>query len=218
MNDYGVKAQKGWFMFDNEVVCLGAGIEAPDTEKELNTTVNQCNLLGDVYMIGADGTAAKVAPGSTVSQPISGWVWHNKVAYYFPQSTSVNLKTANQTGRWSKINFNQSGEEVSKPVFNLSIPHGSKPQQASYAYFIVPGIASPAMLKAYDTQTVEILSNTATLQAVHHKKLDIVEAIFYQPGTLTIGTTTLRADKPCIMLAKKVSTSNPEIIQKEPGK
>lgn len=218
MNDYGVKAQKGWFMFDNEVVCLGAGIEAPGTEKEMNTTVNQCNLLGDVYMIGADGAAAKVAPGSTVSQPISGWVWHNKVAYYFPQSTSVNLKTANQTGRWSKVNFNQSGEEVSKPVFNLSIPHGSKPQQASYAYFIVPGIASPAMLKAYDTQSVEILSNTATLQAVHHKKLDIVEAIFYQPGTLTIGTTTLRTDKPCIMLAKKVSTGNPEIIQKEPGK
>lgn len=132
MNDYGVKAQKGWFMFDNEVVCLGAGIEAPGTDKEMNTTVNQCHLSSTVYLMGAEG-AAKVEPGSTLNQPVNGWLWHNKIAYYFPQSTPIYLKTANQTGRWSKINFNQSGEEVSMPVFNLSIPHGSKPQQASYA-------------------------------------------------------------------------------------
>ena len=217
MNDYGVKAQKGWFMFDNEVVCLGAGIEAPGTDKEMNTTVNQCHLSGTVYLMGAEG-AAKVEPGSTLNQPVNGWLWHNKIAYYFPQSTPIHLKTGNQTGRWSKINFNQSGEEVSMPVFNLSIPHGSKPQQATYAYMIVPGIASPAMLKAYDIQSVEILSNTATLQAVYHKKLDVAEVIFYQPGTLAIGSTTLRADKPCIMVAKNISSGNPEIIQKEPGK
>lgn len=74
------------------------------------------------------------------------------------------------------------------------------------------------MLKGYDIQSVEILSNTATLQAVYHKKLDVAEVIFYQPDTLTIGSTTLRADKPCIMVAKNISSGNPEIIQKEPGK
>lgn len=213
MNDYGVKAQKGWFMFDNEVVCLGAGIEAPGTDKEMFTTVNQCHLSGNVYLMGADGAAAKVEPGAALNQAVSGWVWHNKVAYYFPQSTPIHLKAANQQGRWSKINFNQSGEEVSMPVFNLSIPHGSKPQQASYAYIIVPGISSPTMLKAYDMQPVEILSNTANLQAVYHKKLDIAEVIFYQPGKLTIGSTTLSADKPCFMVAKNISSGNPEITK-----
>ena len=214
MNDYGVKAQKGWFMFDNEVVCLGAGIEAPGTDKEMFTTVNQCHISGNVYLLGADGTAAKVEPGSALKQAVSGWVWHNKVAYYFPQSTPIHLKAANQQGRWSKINFNQSGEEVSMPVFNLSIPHGSKPQQASYAYIIVPGISSPTMLKAYDMQPVEILCNTANLQAVYHKKLDIAEVIFYQPGKLTIGSTTLSADKPCFMVAKNISSGNPEITKR----
>ena len=214
MNDYGVKAQKGWFMFDNEVVCLGAGIEAPGTDKEMFTTVNQCHLSGNVYLMGTDGTAAKVEPGSALNQAVSGWVWHNKVAYYFPQSSPIHLKAANQQGRWSKINFNQSGEEVSMPVFNLSIPHGSKPQQASYAYIIVPGISSPTMLKAYDMQPVEILSNTANLQAVYHKKLDIAEVIFYQPGKLTIGSTTLSSDKPCFMVAKNLSSGNPEITKR----
>lgn len=214
MNDYGVKAQKGWFMFDNEVVCLGADIEAPGTDKEMFTTVNQCHLSGNVYLMGTDGAAAKVEPGSALNQAVSGWVWHNKVAYYFPQSTPIHLKAANQQGRWSKINFNQSGEEVSMPVFNLSIPHGSKPQQANYAYIIVPGISSPTMLKAYDMKPVEILSNTANLQAVYHKKLDIAEVIFYQPGKLTIGSTTLSADKPCFMVAKNISSGNPEITKR----
>ena len=69
------------------------------------------------------------------------------------------------------------------------------------------------MLKAYDMQPVEILSNTANLQAVYHKKLDIAEVIFYQPGKLTIGSTTLSADKPCFMVAKNISSGNPEITK-----
>lgn len=212
MEDYGIRAKKGWFMFDQEVVCLGAGIEAPDTEKEVNSTVNQCHLVGDVYLMGEEG-AAKMEAESVVEQPFQGWVWHNKVGYYFPGETKLYLKNTHQKGRWSKINFNQSGEEVSMPVFNLSSPHGSKPQQAGYVYYIVPGVPSPASLKAYDASQVEIVSNTPALQAVHHKKLDIVQAIFYEPGSLTVAGTTLKADKPCVLQAKRVSSGQPEVTE-----
>lgn len=216
MDDYGMKAGKGWFMFDNEIVCLGAGIEAPGTDKPIWTTVNQCHLSGDVYLLGSDGTA-KMEPESLVEQSYRGWVWHNKVGYYFPEPTPIHLKNMHQTGRWSKINFNQSGDEESLPVFNFTLPHGSKPQQAGYVYYIVPGIPSPASLQAYDLSVVSVLSNTPALQAVHHQKLDMVQAVFYEPGTLQVGDVTLKADKPCFMLAKKVASGVPEIIVKEPG-
>ena len=215
MGDYGMKARKAWFHFDNEVVCLGTGIEAPETDKEINTSVNQCHLVGDVYLMSGE-TAAKMQPQSIVDQAYQGWVWHNKVGYYFPESTALKVKNTNQTGRWSKINFNQAGEEESLPVFNMWIGHGSKPQQATYAYIVVPGIASPGSLKIYDVNSVKILSNTPQMQAVQHNKLDMVQVVFYEAGTLQCGGSTLKADKPCVMLAKGISTGKPEIIVAEP--
>ncbi|MGN0309722.1 MAG: polysaccharide lyase beta-sandwich domain-containing protein, partial [Bacteroides sp.] len=106
---------------------------------------------------------------------------------------------------------------VSLPIFNLSIPHGQKPQQAGYAYIVMPGIASPASLKSYDPAIIEILSNTPELQAVHHKQLDMLQAVFYAPGEITVGSVTLKADRPCVMLAKKLSSEHPEVISKGPG-
>lgn len=216
MHDYGMQANKAWFMFDNEIVCLGTGIEGGETEKEINTSINQCHLVGDVYLI-SDSTAAKMEPESTVEQDYQGWIWHNKVGYYLPENTAIHLKNTHQQGRWSKINFNQSGEEVSLPVFNLWIGHGSKPRQASYAYYIVPGLASPASLKAYNPHAVKIESNTADLQAVSCEKLDMLQAVFYKAGSLNCGKSTLKADKPCVMLVKGVSTGNPEVITVYPG-
>ena len=214
MNDYNTQANKGWFMFDNEIMCLGAGIGS-GTEKVINTSVNQCHLVGDVIMVN-NGQMSKVGAGNHVQTPYQGWVWHNKVAYYFPETVSMNLKNGNQSGKWSKVNFNQSGDLVTMPIFNMWVDHGVKPQDGKYAYMIMPGIASPASLAAYDLNTIQILSNTAQLQAVSHQKLDMVQAIFYAPGELKCGNASLKANKPCVVMMKKASTEQPEILVADP--
>ena len=80
----------------------------------------------------------------------------------------------------------------------------------------MPGIASPASLAAYDLNTIQILSNTAQLQAVSHQKLDMVQAIFYAPGELKCGNASLKANKPCVVMMKKASTEQPEILVADP--
>ena len=117
MEDYGMKAKKGYFLFDNEMICLGAGIEAPQTDKALHTTINQCHLSGDVYLLAKDFSSAnKLNPESLVEQSYEGWIWHNRMGYYLPEATAIQLKNTTQKGRWSKINFNQSGDEVAQPI------------------------------------------------------------------------------------------------------
>lgn len=214
MNDYDTQAKKGWFLFDNEIVCLGAGIES-GTERTVNTSVNQCHLVGDVYMVD-NGQMSKVGTGNNLKLDYKGWIWHNKVAYYYPENVTMHLKNGDQSGRWSKVNFNQSGDLVTMPVFNMWIEHGVKPQQGKYAYMVLPGIASPASLASYDLNTVQILGNTAEMQAVCHNKLDIVQAIFYTPGELKFGNKTLKANKPCIVMVKKAGTDEPEIQVSDP--
>ena len=214
MDDYDIKAKKGWFMFDNEIVCLGTGIEG-EVDKAINTSVNQCHLVGDVY-VSVDGNLSKFAANSQVETNLKGWLWHNKIGYYFPDSTAVMVKNGNQSGRWSRINFNQSGEMVTLPVFNVWIQHGMKPNKGAYAYYILPGVASPASLKYYNPEGVKVLSNTEKLQAVQHVKLDILQAIFYEAGELQVEDKTLTVKKPCVVMIKGVKSECPKVLLADP--
>ena len=46
-------AKKSWYFFDNEVVCLGAGIQSTSTYP-VHTTVNQCFLKGGILVDKGD--------------------------------------------------------------------------------------------------------------------------------------------------------------------
>lgn len=215
MNNYGVKARKAWFFFDHEIVCLGAGIES-STGKEITTSVNQCLLTGDIYT--SDGTRiTKVAPGSKQMNNGTRWIWHNKIAYFFPEKSDICLKSGIQKGNWAKINFNQSDKEIALRVFNLWLTHGTNPEKATYAYIVVPRLTSPQEAAGYNTQEIKIESNTPELQAVSCAALDMIQAVFYRPGTLAYGNIKIQAEKPCTVLVKGISTESPEIVVTDPA-
>ena len=210
MNDFKIEARKGWFMFDQEVVCLGAGIKT-SREQYVNTSINQCNLKGDLYQI-TDPKMTKLDENSAIEMDYKGWIWHNKIGYYLPYTTSVTLKNTMQTGSWSKINYNQSAETVSLPVFNLSIRHGKSPQAAEYAYIVVPGMEQPDITNKYHLPNICIESNTEAIQAVRNIDLDMTQAIFYEAGTLEAQGYTLEAKAPCVLLIKGISSGKACIV------
>ena len=214
MNDYETQANKGWFMFDNEIVCLGNGISGGGGH-EVNTSVNQCHLVGDVYA-SVNGELSRIGANNHVATTYQGWIWHNKVGYYFPENTPIHLKNGMQSGKWSKINFNQSGDTETLPVFNLWIAHGVQPQQANYAYMILPGVASPASLKVYPIDKVKIESNTAQIQAVTHTLLGITQIIFFETGELNCGDYVVKATKPCVVMLKRSADGNIETLVSDP--
>lgn len=197
MNDYGVRARKAWFLFDRQVVCLGAGI----CGDSLATTLNQCNLTSDVYIL-SDGKATKLDNDSRYKGIFKGYVWQGKVAYYLPEESEIDLRNTAQTGNWARINFNQSTEQLSKPVFNLAISHGDKASGSSYAYVVIPGIASPLAIQHLDPSEIEIVANTPQCQIVVNKRLGIAGAVFYEPASITWQGHTFCSDKPDVKIIK----------------
>ncbi len=195
MDDYGVKARKAWFMFDREVVCLGAGISGDS----LATTLNQCRLSSEVYMV-KDGTTTRLAPQSCYSGPFKGYVWQGKVAYFIPEEANVELRNTNQTGNWSRINFNQSSELLSLPVFNFAITHGDKAVDGKYAYVVIPGLASPMAIEHLNPDDIEIVANTPECQIVANKRLGLAGAVFYAPGSVSWQGHTFSSDVPDVKL------------------
>lgn len=212
MDDHGVKAHKGWFLFDDEVVCLGSGIEN-NSGRALNTSINQCHLRGDVYMNSKH--LNNIKGKGEAEMLFKGFVWHNNIAYYFPNSTKICLKTANQKGSWNRINYNLSSNEISLPVFNLYIEHGLSKQTNSYEYVVIPG-KTLRQTKRYNKSNIQIVSNTESLQAVYHKKLDVLQAIFYDEGTIKIKGRGITVKHPCTLLVTGFRSSQPRITITDP--
>lgn len=212
MNDYNTQAKKSWFFFDDEVVCLGAGISSTATEA-INTTVNQCLLDGSVNIKTSEG-AEVLATGSRQYTGNLQWVHHDSVGYFFPQGGSISLSNQTQTGTWQSINTTYSGT-VSKDVFKLWFQHGIKPANSSYSYIVTPG-KTLAEMNAYDASVLQVWSNTAAAQAVYHSGLDMLQVVFYQAGSLTQNGITVTANIPCVLLLKNVSTGNVQVSVSDP--
>lgn len=214
MNDYGIKARKSWFMFDKEVICLGAGI-CSELPKNIITTINQCHLDGSVW-INTGKTIQKATKGQFTFDKTPEWIWHDSIAYFFPQNNHLKLKIGEQKGNWAKINFNYSPAEVSLPVFNLTINHGISPENASYAYIIVPGVNRPQDLKRYSPKEVKIERNDINVQAVSNEKIGLLQIVFYNPGIFDDGQMKVKALKPCLVQIKKKNGKVVDIQIKDP--
>lgn len=197
-----LKAHKAWFFFDKEIVCLGAGIRA-DTALPVLTTLNQC-LLNNQVTVGADNKTSTLKTGKRVLPAVS-WVCHDSVAYIFPQPANINISNGEATGNWRQINHQASAttETVKENVFALWLDHGVQPQNAGYAWIVVPG-TDAASAAAYSKKTpVKILVNTPELQAVQQTDLQRTGVVFYKAGSVKINARlTLTASAPCIIIVK----------------
>jgi len=180
-----LEAKKAWFFFDEEYVCLGAGISSPEN-LPVATTLNQCLLKGEVTA-ASNNNKSILTRGEHELNDVR-WVYHNGVGYYFPEPGSVKLSNMVAGGSWYRISHqhNTPKDEIKKDVFKLWIDHGVNPGGARYQYIVLPSVNVNEIESYPEKPGVEILANTPELQAVNHKGLGICQLIFYQPGSIQI--------------------------------
>lgn len=214
MNDYNTTAKKSWFFFDDEVVCLGAGI-ASSAAEAINTTVNQCLLDGTVNVKTSAGTQA-LANGNRQYAGSLQWAHHDNVGYFFPQGGTVSLSNQAQSGTQKSINSSYSADLITKDVFKLWFQHGVKPTAGSYAYIVAPG-KTLAEMESYNASQIDIWANDATFQAVYHSGKDMLQIVFYQAGSITKNGITVSANGPCALLLKNISSSSIAVSVADPN-
>lgn len=217
--NFGVNtsAKKAWFFFDEEIVCLGAGITSTSPQS-INTTVNQCLLKSDVVAC-IDGHEIKV-DGVLQSQNNLSWVLHDGIWYYFPpEKGNIFISNQIQKGTWKSINTSLSDDTVQKEVFKLWFDHGSSPpKNEKYSYIIVPNKGTIAEPKKYTPDDVVILSNTDSIQAVAHRKLNIYGIVFYKASTFSDDKYSITTDKPCTILLDYNSEPKTRIYLADPSR
>jgi len=191
-----ILARKSWFMFDDEMVALGADITSTYAAAVTTTTLNQSRLNGTVSVNGT------VVPGAEKKYTAVSTIYHDNIGYVFRTPTDINMKTNSQSGTAASVTAGASTSIVSGNVFKVWLDHGAKPTDATYEYIVLPN-KTAAQVTAYSTNTPLSIVNTRLIQAVTHKTLKITEAVFYSStsGALVIENgPTITANYPCALI------------------
>ncbi len=201
-------ANKAYFFFDKELVCLGNSIKST-APFNVNTTVNQTLLKGDVT-VSSNGNQSVLSSGTYTFDNNIDWAYHNKVAYYFPNKGKLDLTAKEQVGNWMDINTNYPEyDTVRKDVFSLSFNHGLQPEASGYAYIVVPGVADVDAAAGYNASSIEIVANNDSVQAVYNNELDMLGVVFYRAASISTKGAFFEVDAPCVMMIKSLSGTKP---------
>ncbi len=163
-----LQARKSWFCLADAVICLGAGISCADGVP-VETVVDNRNL-------GESGTQRFVrGPDWAHLEGHGGWV--------FLDGEPRALRE-DRTGAWSDINTGGAPERRTRRWQTLWLDHGTDPEDAGYAYVLMPGASRRAVARrAADRGWLSVLANDAGRQAVTVPSLGCTAANFWQAGT-----------------------------------
>lgn len=218
-------AKKSWFMFDDEIICLGAGINSSD-DRVVETIVEnrKLNNKGDNRLIinGVEkpttlGWAETIANAKTIH--LEEGEDKLGIGYYFPLGGSICALREIRTGCGKDINDNNSEDIITNNYFTLWFNHGCNPKNETYGYVILPN-RTVEQVNAYDQNPkCAILANSNKLQAVKEKNLNILAVNFWVDEKQTVGELTC-SNKASVMLCESeeyidVAVSDPTMENEE---
>ncbi|WP_127585522.1 CBM96 family carbohydrate-binding protein [Paenibacillus koleovorans] len=194
--------KKSWFMFDDEIVALGAGI-ASTSGRPIETVVENRKLNGaGNNVLKVNGTIKSGSLGWTETMSNTSWVHLQgdtagaDIGYYFPGGATIKGIREARTGAWVDINpyHNPSGINVAQPhtrnYLSLRFDHGSNPTNGQYAYVMLPGQTATQVSQYASNADITVVENSSSVQAVRESELGIFAANFWNDGTRTVGPIT----------------------------
>ncbi len=202
--------KKSWFMFDDEIVCLGSGITSTDN-RPIETTVENRKLnSAGANAFTVNGIAKSAALGWT--EAMSGVNWAHlagtaagtDIGYYFPQPAAINAIREARTGAWSDIDSDGSSTPITRNFLRMSFEHGSSPTNATYQYVLLPGRTATRVGHYAALPQVTVLANNTNVQAVSETTLGITAANIWTDTTRTADSITV--DKKCSVLVRNDGT------------
>ena len=193
-----LSGKKSWFMFDDEIVCLGAGITNQGMDLPVETTIENKKLNpegSNQFVVDGKETKLPVQEANIKelvdrSVDVSGTKLENVkwahlagteavgTGYYFPEAnTNIQVRHGKTTGDWKDVGTFDG--ESTQNYLEMWFDHGANPTNAAYSYVLLPEKTQEQTQKYAQNPNVVILENTANIQAVSHNGLQIAGINFW---------------------------------------
>lgn len=192
-------ATKSWFMFDDEIVVLAAGVGDPAGRAVTTTLDSRIAAASDtVTVTGRLRGGAEWSGGGTAPGPVD-WLRYAdagqdvSVGYVFLDGDTpptVSLDTVTRSRR--VVRTSNPDTPVTKRVFSLSVDQPAGARRLSTAHALVPH-ATERQLTAYGRGRgpLAVVANTTRVQAVEHRGLSLLAANTFTPGIHHAGRLTV---------------------------
>jgi hyaluronate lyase len=189
-------AKKSWFMFDDEIVALGAGINSTDSRR-IETVVENRKLNGSGNnALTVNGTAKPSSTGWSETMNgvnwahLAGSVPGSDIGYYFPGGATVSGLRESRTSSWRSINAWEPTTPITRNYLNLWFNHGVNPSGATYAYVLLPNRSAAETSEYASAPEFTILENSADAQAVRENTIGVTGVNFWKDMVKKAGDIT----------------------------
>lgn len=204
----GLLAKKAWFMFDDEIVALGADIK--DNSGNMVETVIDNRMTTDEQVFSQGESWAHISGKDNAAG----------IGYYIPVKRGMKAVREKRSGAWSDINAACSQTVLNREYVTMWFEHGNNPVNGSYTYALLPGKTQEQTEQYAQAPAFEILENSAYAQAAVQKELGVKGVVFWKDEEYTVSDITC-SGKACVMTRESdgqltVGISDP--TQKQTGR
>ena len=196
------RANKTWFFFGNEVICLGSDIRNDDAANSTETTIFQTtsgNATSPPYYFDHTEPLSADVDDHAVATATSAWLIDPYgTGYIIPDALGLHVS------RGKRESVNHLGVPSTGNVTMAWLDHGLAPAGREYEYVIVPGAAPEAMASKSQRPDYTVLQKDQAAHIVRCATLGLIGyALFAPAADLTHGALK--------------STSSPVIILESTG-
>ncbi|MEU1486177.1 polysaccharide lyase family 8 super-sandwich domain-containing protein [Streptomyces sp. NPDC005752] len=210
-------ATRSWFMFDDEILVLSAGVTGL-AGRAVTTTVDS-RIADPSSPVVVTGGLRDGSPWRSTGNAPPAWLRYadegqrTSVGYVFLSGPSpvVALDTVTRSRRL--VRLANADTAVTKQLFTLSYEQAAGARPASMAHALVPN-ASERQLASYAHGPLSVLSNTDRLQAAAHTPLGITAANAFTPGTHRVGRLSI--DGPASVMLRRTAEGTYTVAVSDP--
>ncbi|ARF69767.1 hypothetical protein B7C51_20880 [Paenibacillus larvae subsp. pulvifaciens] len=183
-----LEAKKSWFLLDDKIVALGAGINSKEA-RNTETIVDNRKLEKDgSNLVQVNGTPLLSGDSKTLSAVkwahLGSPKHYGEIGYVFPEETTIQAEKDKRQGKWSDLRDGSSSSRVSNYFATFAIPHGTQPSGAAYSYILLPNKSAEETEKYANSPDITIIANTPKQQAVKDHSANLWIGNFHEKGRL----------------------------------
>lgn len=200
----GARGTKSWFLCDDEIVVLAAGVGDPAGRPVASTFDTRIAAPETPLALTGElrGGAPWEGPGTA---PLAWLRWADPaegtaVGYALLSGPPVTVRLDTVTRSRRAVRLTNPDTPVTKQVFTLGVDQRAGGPPVSFAYALVPG-ATARRLRSYADGPLTVLANTTRLQAVRHARLGLLAVNTFTPGVHR--TAGLAVDGPASVLVRR---------------
>lgn len=186
-----LEVRKSWFMFRREIVCLGSGISS-STGNPVETIISNDRLAeqgGAFRVVTGKGLLSLEEGRETVIETdgiyvsqvrADGSISENgKYGCIFPGGARIHLLLEHRRGTWNQVTLNPAHVSENEHLA-VWISHGRCPEEASYAYALLPAAGEEEWRQVLREPAFEILENSLGAHAVRSLSEKLLGINFWQ--------------------------------------